>query len=272
MAGRTRASSPHIAVSIVVAMLGMSQSVGRAQWPNYAVPGVPRTADGKVNLTAPPPRTPDGKPDLSGTYHTDAGYFGNLARDLKPGDVLMLPWADAQVKENQTNLHKNDPMVNCLPPGVPRVNLGGSRGMPHPFKVVQTPTLVVFLYETSTNQTFRQVFLDGRPLPNDPNPTWLGYSVGRWEGDTLVVTTTGFNGRAWIDTGSGHPQTDVAKVTERFTRRTVGTLEIEITIDDPKAYTKPWTAKVPVNLLADSDLIETFCENERDIQKMFRTK
>ena len=127
---------------------------------------------------------------------------GIKLKDLKPGELLMLPWAEAQVKENQTNLHKNDPMVGCLPPGVPRINLGGSRGMPHPFKVVQTPTLVVLLYETSTNQTFRQVFLDGRPLPADPQPTWLGYSIGRWEGDTLVVESAGFNGRAWVDTGS----------------------------------------------------------------------
>jgi len=174
------------------------------------------------------------------------------------------------VKENQTNLHKDDPMVACLPPGVPRVNLGGSRGMPHPFKVVQTPSLVVFLYETSTNQTFRQVFLDGRPLLQDPNPTWLGYSIGRWEGDTLVVETSGFNGRAWIDTGQGHPQTDAAQVTERFTRRDIGHMDIDITITDPKAYLKPWSAKVPVNLIADSDLIETFCENERDVSRMFR--
>jgi hypothetical protein len=142
--------------------------------------------------------------------------------------------------------------------------------MPHPFKVVQTAALVVLLYETSTNQTFRQVFLDGRPFPPDPQPTWLGYSIGRWEGDTLVVETTGFNGRAWIDTGSGHPQTEAARVIERFTRRDVGHMDIEITIDDAKAYVKPWRAKVPVNLLADSDLIETFCENEKDIRLMQR--
>jgi hypothetical protein len=243
----------------------------RAQWLGYRVPGVPRTADGKVDLAAPVPRTPDGKPDLSGTWLDSGGYFGNLARDSKPGEIQMLPWAEAQVKENQTNLHKNDPMVGCLPPGVPRINLGGSRGMPHPFKVVQTPALVVLLYETSTNQTFRQVFLDGRSFPPDPQPTWLGYSIGRWEGDTLVVDTAGFNGRAWIDTGSGHPQTDVAHVTERFTRRDVGHMDIDITIDDAKAYVKPWRAKVPVNLLADSDLIETFCENEKDRARMDRT-
>jgi len=254
----------------LVAVLCMSAPALRAQWLNYRVPGVPRTADGKVNLTAPVPRTPDGKPDLSGTWLDQGGYFGNLARDLRPGELLMLPWAEAQVKENQTNLHKNDPMVGCLPPGVPRVDLGGSRGMPHPFKVVQTPALVVLLYETSTNQTFRQVFLDGRPFPVDPQPAWLGYSIGRWDGDTLVVDTAGLNGRAWVDTGSGHPQTDAARVTERFTRRDIGHMDIEITIDDPKAYLKPWTAKVPVNLLADSDLIETFCENERDLGKMDR--
>jgi hypothetical protein len=269
MAARNCALSNRI-VLCAIAVLVIAVPALHAQWITYKVPGVPRTADGKVNLTAPPLRTPDGKPDLSGTWHTDRGYFGNLARDLKPGELLMLPWVEERVKENQANQHKNDPMVACLPPGVPRANLGGSRGMPHPFKVVQTPALVVFLYETSTNQTFRQVFLDGRPHPTDPQPTWLGYSIGRWDGDTLVVETTGFNGRAWVDTGSGHPQTDAAHVTERFTRRNIGTMDIDITIDDPKAYMKPWTARVPVNLLADSDLIETFCENERDLGRMFR--
>jgi hypothetical protein len=135
---------------------------------------------------------------------------------------------------------------------------------PHPFKIVQTPALLVLLYETSANSTFRQVFLDGRPLPAGPQPSWLGYSVGHWDHDTLVVETTGFNGRSWTDTAKGHPQTDAARVTERFRRRDFGHLEIEITIDDPKAYTKPWTAKVPVKLLPDADLIETYCENEKD--------
>ena len=270
MAERMRASFQSIALC-AIAMVCLAAPAIHAQWVNYKVPGIPRTPDGKVNLTAPTPRTPDGKPDLSGTWHSDGGYFGNLARDLKPGEIQMLPWAEAQVKENQTNLHKNDPMVACMPPGVPRVGLGGSRGMPHPFKVVQTPALVVLLYETSTNQTFRQVFLDGRPHPEDMQPTWLGYSIGRWDGDTLVVDTTGFNGRSWIDTGSGHPQTDAGRVTERYTRRDVGHMDIDITIDDPKAYAKPWHAKVPVNLLPDSDLIETVCENEKDIHLMDRS-
>lgn len=270
MASRNRASS-HQVKSCAIAVLCLAATAVHAQWLNYRLPGVPRTPDGKVNLSAPAPRMPDGKPDLSGTWESEGGYFGNLARDLKPGELLMHPWADAQVKENQRNLHKDDPMVACLPPGVPRINLGGSRSMPHPFKIVQTPALVVLLYETSTNQTFRQVFLDGRPPLNDPQPTWLGYSVGRWEGDALVVETSGFNGRAWIDTASGHPQTEAARVTERFTRRDFGHMEIDITIDDPKAYLKPWRVKVPINLLADSDLIETFCENEKDLGRMDRT-
>ena len=271
MAGENRALSRQVRLSAIVVLCCAAAAV-HAQWLGYAVPGVPRTPDGKVNLAAPVPRTPDGKPDLSGTWESEGGYFGNLARDLKPGELLMYPWAEAQVNENQRNLHKNDPMVACLPPGVPRINLGGNRTMPHPFKIVQTPALVVLLYETSTNQTFRQVFLDNRPLPADPQPSWLGYSVGRWEGDTLVIETTGLNGRAWIDTGSGHPQTEAARVIERFTRRDFGHMDLDITIDDPKAYQKAWRVKVPINLLPDSDLIETFCENEKDLGRLDRTK
>jgi len=256
---------------LVVVLTVALSATAAAQWVNYRIPGVPRTADGKVDLTAPAPTTPDGKPDLSGTWESSAGYFGNLARDLKPTELLMEPWAAARVEENQRNLHKNDPMVGCLPPGVPRINLGGTASMPHPFKVVQTPSLVVLLYETSTNQTFRQVFLDGRPMPSDPQPSWLGYSIGHWDGKTLEVETTGFNGRSWLDTGSGHPQTEAGRVTERFTRRDIGHMDIEMTIDDVKAYQKPWRVTVPVHLLADSDLIETFCENEKDIRRMERS-
>jgi hypothetical protein len=266
MGTRNRPSS-HLTICVVTVLCLAAPAVG-AQWLNYRAPGVPRTADGKVDLMAPTPRMPDGKPDLSGTWESGPGYFGDLARDLKPGELLMHPWAEALVAERVANLHKDDLMVQCMPPGVPRINMGGNRAMPHPFKIVQTPALVVLLYETSTNQTFRQVFLDGRPLPNDPQPTWLGYSIGRWEGDTLVVDTSGFNGLAWVDTTKGHPQTEAARVTERFTRLDVGHLQIDITIDDPKAYLKPWRAKVPVNLLPDTDLIETFCENEKDHGRM----
>jgi hypothetical protein len=234
-----------------------------SQWLNQRAPGVPRTADGKVNFTAPPPKTVDGKPDLSGVWESAPEYFYNLANDLKPDEVIMQPWAKALQAEREAKLHQDDPLSRCMPPGVPRINMS-TPDAPHPFKIVQTPALVVLLYETSSNSTFRQVFLDGRPLPKDPQPTWLGYSVGRWEGASLIVDTIGFNGLSWTDTAKGHPQTEAAHVTERFTRRDFGHLEIEITIDDPKAYMKPWLARVPVKLLPDTDLIETYCENEKD--------
>jgi hypothetical protein len=234
-----------------------------SQWLNYRLPGVPRTADGKVDLAAPAPKAADGKPDLSGVWESAPEYFYNLANDLKPGDVAMQPWAKALQAEREAKLHQDDPLSRCMPPGVPRIDMS-TPDAPHPFKIVQTPKLVLLLYETSANSTFRQVFLDGRPLPRDPQPAWLGYSVGHWDGSTLVVETIGFNGLSWTDTTKGHPQTDAAHVTERFTRRDFGHLEIEIVIDDPKAYEKPWRAKVPVKLLPDTDLIETYCENEKD--------
>jgi hypothetical protein len=234
-----------------------------AQWVNYKAPGVPRTAGGKVNVSAPAPRAPDGKPNLSGVWESEPGYFMNLAKDLKPDEVVMQPWAKLVQAEREGKDHQDDPLSQCMPPGVPRISMSTDT-MPHPFKIVQTPLLVVLLYETSGNSTFRQVFLDGRALPKDPQPTWLGYSIGRWEGNTLVVDTIGFNGRSWVDTAKGHPQTEAAHVTERFTRRDFGHLEIEITIDDPKAYALPWHARVPVHLLPDTDLIETYCENEKD--------
>ena len=240
-----------------------------AQWLNYPAPGIPRTTDGKPNLNAPAPRMPDGKPDLSGVW-TNTAYFFDLAKDLKPEDVGMLPWAKALQAQRETNDHKDDPMAACMPPGVPRIDTSNGGDALHPFKIVQTQRLVVLLYETSSNSNFRQVFMDGRPLPRDPQPTWLGYSVGRWEGDTLVVETTGFNGRAWLDTGKGHPQTETARVTERFTRRDFGHLDLEVVIDDPKAYEKVWRAKMPVTLLPDSELIETVCENEKDVEHRVR--
>ena len=239
-----------------------------AQWGNYRAPGIPRTADGKVNLTAPVAKSFDGKPDLSGTWESEYGYFTDLGKDLKPGEIVMTPWAKEVQAQRESNEHAGDRMTECMPPGVPRMNLSTSTAMVHPFKIVQAPSLVLLLYETSANSTFRQVFMDGRPLPKDPNPTWLGYSVGHWEGDTLVVETTGFNGEAWIDTVKGHPQTEEGRVIERFTRRDFGHLDIGITITDPKAYVKPWSVKVPAHLLPDSDLIETFCENERDAGHM----
>jgi hypothetical protein len=249
--------------ALIVLWAGLCAAAVEAQWINYPWPEAPRSKDGKVNLSARMPRAADGKPDLSGVWETDPEHFYDLSTGLKTGEVSMLPRAQALQQEREARLHQDDPLSDCMPPGVPRIDMT-TPDAPHPFKIVQTPKLVVLLYETSANSTFRQVFLDGRPFPKDPQPTWLGYSVGRWEGETLVVETLGFNGFSWVDTRKGHPQTDAAHVTERFTRRDFGHMEIGVTIDDPKAYTKPWSAKVPVHLLADSELIETFCENEKD--------
>jgi hypothetical protein len=248
-----------LAILVVCAALGAS-----GQWIDFRTPGVPRTASGKADLSAPVPRAGDGKPDLSGIWSTDPGYFMDLAKDLKPEDIGMMPWALALEREREADDHQGDPLAHCMPPGVPRIDTSNNGAALHPMKIVQTRSLIVLLYETSANSTFRQIFLDGRPLPKDPQPTWLGYSVGRWEGNTLVVETTGFNGRAWLDTRRGHPQTEAARVIERFTRRDFGHMTIEITIDDPKAYSKTWTAKLPYTLLPDTELIETFCENEKD--------
>ncbi len=256
-----------IATAMICAAV-LSAVPGRAQWLDYPTPGIPRTPGGKADLTAPAPKMPGGKPDLSGVWSTNPDFFRDLAKDLKPEDLAMLPSAIALQAAREKNDHKDDPMAVCMPPGVPRIDTSNSGEALHPFKIVQTPTLIALLYETSSNSTFRQVFMDGRPLPRDPQPTWLGYSVGRWDGNTLVVDTTGFNGRAWLDTAKGHPQTDAGHVTERFTRRDLGHMDLEITINDPKAYGKPWSAKLPLTLLPDTELIETVCENEKDREHM----
>jgi len=135
-------------------------------------------------------------------------------------------------------------------------------------KIVQTPNLVVVLYEYET--IFRQIFLDGRALPQDPNPTWMGYSVGHWEGDTLVVSTAGYNDKTTLDLG-GHPHTEALRVTERFHRRDAGHIDLQVTLDDPKAYTRPWTLPIELALVADGELIEYVCENERDARHMVGT-
>ena len=249
-------------ISLLGAAIVLSVSIAApasAQWLNYPTAGIPRTPDGKPNLNAPAPRTPDGKPDLSGIWEPDGTKFiRNLAADLKPGDVSFQPWAEALYKERLSGaLSKQEPDANCLPQGVPKINAA-----PAPWRIVQTPGVVIILYEAFTQ--WRQIFTDGRALPKDPNPTWLGYSVGKWDGDTLVVDTIGFNGKAWLDQ-EGHPGSDALHVTERFRRPTFGQMELQITIDDPKAYTKSWTVTEKPHLLADTELLEFIClENERD--------
>ena len=254
----------HIRTSLIVsAALGIFPAT--AQWLNHPTPGTPRTADGKPDLSAPAAKRPDGKPDLSGIWLADdQTHFMDLAADLKADEVPFQPWARALSQQRQDHLHKDDPLALCMPPGVPRINTN----IYFPFKIIQTPGLVVVLYETSSNMAFRQIFTDARALPKDPQPTWLGYSVGAWEADALRVDTVGFNDRGWLDTEKGHPQTDALHVIERFHRLDFGHMEIAITIDDPKAYTKPWSATLKVHLLPDTEILEVVCENQRGIEHM----
>jgi hypothetical protein len=231
-----------------------------AQWLKLPDKSIPRTTDGKPNLAAPAPRKADGKPDLSGIWQIPGPkYLQNIAADLKPEDVPMQPWAAALTKERMTGIHASEePDANCLPQGVPKINV-----TPVPFKIVQNPDEVIILYEAFG--IYRQIFMDGRKLPNDPNPSWMGYSVGKWDGDALVIETSGFNGKMWIDQ-AGHPTTEALKVTERLRRLDFGRLQFQVTIDDPKAYTKPWTVTEEFKLLPDTDLLEFVCnENNRDI-------
>ena len=252
---------------VILSVLALNTPVVHAQWLNHPTPGIPRLPDGKPNLAAPTPRTSDGRPDLSGIWVADCAIYGrdacflkslffNIARDLKPEEVVMTPWAAAIQKQRESRNHIDDPYGYCLPPGMPRINFAGA-----PFKIMQTPQLTVFLHETLVGMIFRQVFTDGRGLPASSEPTWLGYSVGRWDEDVFVVETTGFRDAGWLDTQVARPHSDALRVTERFRRVDFGRIELAVTIDDPKAYRKPWTVTTRLNLLADTELIEAFCEN-----------
>ena len=234
-----------------------------AQWVNYPAAGIPHTTDGKPDMHARAPKAADGKPDLSGIWEAeDQTYFRDLAAGLPPEDVVLTPWAQALQKKREERDHADDPLAHCLPHGVPRVNTNGM----FPFKIIQTPTLIVILYEQLG--LFRQIFLDGRRLGPDPNPSWLGYSTGRWDGDTLVVDTSGFNDRTWLDTFKGRPASELLHVTERFRRTTFGILEVRATINDPKAFVKPWTTTPQkMHLLLGTEILEFSCnENEKDLQ------
>ena len=248
-----------------IAVLIVAASIAPAQWLDFPTPGVPRLADGKPNLTAPAPKTADGKPDLSGIWVTKAGYTGNIARDLKPGEVSFTPWAAELYKHRQDTLSKDDPQGYCVLSGVPREHV-----VPYPFKILNSTSgnggMIAILYEAL--HSYRQIFLDGRKLPKDPNPTWMGYSVGRWDGDTLVVDSSGFVDNNWLDNG-GHMGTEAMKLTERFRRRDYGHIDLQFTIDDPKAYTKPWTVNLEFTATPDSELIEYVCdENEKDLKHL----
>jgi hypothetical protein len=231
-----------------------------AQWLDFPSKGIPRTADGKPNLSAPIPRTPDGKPVLDGIWVADnSRHLVNLASDLK--ETPFQPWAEKLFNERRANMGKDDPEARCMPQGVPKVNT-----LPYPFKIYTTPQAVVILYEIY--YLHRQIFTDGRPFPKEfESPSWMGYSIGKWEGDDFVVETAGFNDQMWMDT-FGHPHTDALKVTERFRRTDFGHMEVLVTIDDPKAYTKPWSATIKQHLLPDTELLEFVCEKNLDPQHL----
>ncbi|MEP7354462.1 MAG: hypothetical protein ABI824_14645 [Acidobacteriota bacterium] len=259
-----------IAVSVATA-------ISFGQWLRYPTDGVPRKADGTVNLAAPAPKLADGKPDFSGLWHTAVinqcdpatGQFCgsteiggsplalNIGQDL-PGGLPLRPAAAALMKKR---FSKDDPHVRCLPDNPPRTWV-----MPHLTKVVHTPKLLVLLYEV--NAMYRQIFIDGRPAPKDPLPSWNGYSSAVWDRDTLVIRTTGFRDDLWIDM-RGAPMTGTATMIEKLRRPSYGTLEVELTIDDPAVYTRPWTVSMKQEIMLDTDLIDEVClEGETSWQHM----
>ena len=264
-----------ILIVLTVGCLGV-----QAQWLNYPTPGTPRTRDGRPNLTAPAHRV-NGKPDLSGVWQIeptpvpemtrlfgDLSPFGalgdtpsafnkylvNILVDFKPGEAPLRPEFAAVLRERRGT---DTPLSRCLAIGVPADEL-----IPGPLKIIQTPEVI--LVRNEYENSVRQIYMDGRKPPADPEPLWLGYSVGRWEADTLVVDTVGFNDQGWLD-GSGHPHSESLHVVERFRRRDFGHMDVQVTIDDPKVYTKPFSIRFTELLLPDSDVTEYFCsENEKD--------
>jgi hypothetical protein len=249
--------APHNLVNVMVlssALAGWPVTAA-AQWLDHPTAGIPRTADGKPNLKAPAPRTPDGRPDLSGLW-----IISGLGHATNITNVEMLPWAEKLYRERIATYGHDDPVVGCLPEG-PRSGLHGLE----PLRIIQTPAMTIILYESNPT---RQIFTDGRALPTDPNPTWMGYSIGRWDGDTFVVETTGFNDKTWLDF-RGHPHSDALRVTERYRRTDFGHMQLAITYEDEKTYVKPWTINTTVNFLPDTDLLENICqENEKDRQRL----
>ena len=261
----------HLVLGIIVALLSAGVST-RTQWLKEPTAGAPRTRDGKVDMTGRVPRV-DGKPDLSGLWQAqgdprapgglfglgeslNSRYFRNVLADFSADEAPLTPAGQARLKQNLQPTAFN-PVLNCLPDGVPHGDL-----LPEPFKIVHSRGVILFLYEVET--TFRQVFMDGRKLPVDPSPAWQGYSVGRWENDTLVVDTSGFNDRSWLD-ARGTPHSEEMRIEERFRRRDYGHMDLKITITDPQTFTRPIAFSVVLDLMPDTDLLEHYCsENEKD--------
>jgi hypothetical protein len=272
MLTRAARSSVLVAATFLLVLSASADSLV-AQWLRYPTAKVPRTRDGKPNLSAPAPRSADGKPDFSGVWENDGfstdtveglegggpprTVFFDLAWGLKDG-VPYQPWAAELAQKRKAEFSRDNPDARCLP-------LGALQMLAHPLpkKIVHTPGLLVILHER--NMEFRQIFSDGRPMPDDPQPSWSGYSSGRWEGDTLVVQTVGFRDGLWADF-NGSPLTDRARLVERYRRPSFGRMEIDVTVDDPKAYTRPWTVKLGQHIALDTDLLEYAClENEKDV-------
>jgi len=275
----------HTAIGLLAVAAIISPPLS-AQWTVSPTPGVPRTADGRPDLTGPAPRTAEGKPDFSGIWLRGDGQLGPAGggtlpgpapdfssgppvttfRDVGanvPGGLPLQPWAADLLKARKASNSKDNPDAHCLPMGNMQLHTH-----PQPRKIVQTADVIVILYEG--NGGVRQLFTDGRPLPTtDPQPWWFGYSTGRWEGDALVVRSSGFRDGGWLDV-NGSPLTDAATVTERFTRPNFGNLTIDITVDDPKAYTRPWTVTVNQQIMLDTELIEFVCLENEQSTKHFR--
>jgi len=266
-------------------LLCLAAAAVQAQWVNYPSPGLPRGKDGKVLLNAPAPRTKDGKPDLSGVWHVQPTGLAEMKRlfgndvdaldvpgmeahtiskygisvlvDFKPEDSPLRKEVAEEIARNNRHETGIDNLARCLPGGIPLGTM-----LSEFTKIVQTPGLTLVMHELD-NAT-RQIYTDGRPFPKDPSGSWLGSSTGHWERDTLVVETIGFNGKAPLDI-IGNPRSEKMRITERYRRRDVGHLDVEITFDDPVAYSRPFTIKVTHELQPDTDVLEYFCnENEKD--------
>ena len=260
--------------SVVMISSAIVAPIG-AQWLHYTTAGVPRLADGSPNLEAPVPRTADGKPDFSGMWEPENNRpcpplgcadmqvpqeFLNIGWSLKDGPPYQ-PWAAEMRKTRTEENGKDDPVSRCLPGGIVKLHT-----TPLLRKIIQVPGLLVTLNEMDA--TYRQIFTDGRPLPPIDMPSWKGYSSGKWQGDVLIVETTGFPDGMWLDR-NGSPMTDAAKITERFRRLNYGRMEIDVTVDDAKAYTAPWTIKLHYNIVLDTELIDYVCvENEKDATRL----
>jgi hypothetical protein len=280
-----------VATTALLTSLVAASTPLRAQWPKYPNPTVPRSASGEPNLDAPAPRTPDGKPDLSGVWTRAPGdgrgrgrgqnaapppppppgtppiaTFGDLGTNL-PDGLPLTPWAAELKKQRMALTSKDNPDANCLPMGITQFHQ-----QPQPREIIQMPGKILMIYEA--NYGLRQIYTDGRALPKqgDPQPQWYGYSVGRWQGDTLVVETNNLRGAessandGWLDV-RGSPFSEQAKFTERFRRPTFGRLEIDVTVDDPKAYTKPFTVRINQQILADTELIEFICNENQQFRR-----